>query len=618
VFCSSGVLGGNDSGSNNVAVVTGSGSIWGNSTLTIGQHGANDQLIVTNGGRVFCSSGYLGDSASKCVAVVAGTGSVWSNATILYVGMNYGSNQLTIADGGMMYSPSGYVGAQTSSSNNVALVTGAGSVWTNRIDLYVGFRSTGNRLIMTNGGAVVCNFGVLGRYASGQSNVVTVSGNGARWENRIELYVGWAGAASMLEIGSGGSVIASNAYVGYDAGADGNRINVTGGSLIVTNDTSDGALDIRRGTLTFNSGTVTVNRLFAASGASSVVQFNGGVLNTSTTRVDNGTVFVVGNGTDAATLNLLGGGHSFANELRITNNATLAGAGAITAAVTIHSGGVLSPGNSIGTNTVASLTLESGSTLAVEVDGATADQAVVTGTANLGGATLSVSRINNDPTAGAYNIVTATSVSGTFDGLAENAAVAIGSTTYYIHYRSTYVQLNLSPTSVVLLQLQALTQNGQVTVRWSTSSEMNTAGFDLYRLVDGQWVKLNDTLIPAQGWPNGGIGASYSVTDPTAKPGETYTYKLVERTTDGQSIEYGPYERTVSEFAVKNFEMTPQGFKLRWLSRTGEKYRVLKCSDLRSGQYVPIAENLDATPPENEYLDTAASGSGFYRIELQQ
>jgi len=176
---------------------------------------------------------------------------------------------------------------------------------------------------------------------------------------------------------------------------------------------------------------------------------------------------------------------------------------------------------------------------------------------------------------------------------------------------------SFAPTAVVLLQLQAVTVNGQVTVRWSTSSETDTAGFDLYRLVDGQWVKLNATLIPAQGWPNGGIGASYSVADPTAKPGQTYTYKLVERTTDGQSIEYGPYERTVTEFAVKNFEMTPQGFKLKWLSRAGEKYRVLKCSDLRSGQYAPIAENLAATPPENEYVDPVATGAAFYRIELQ-
>ncbi|MCX7008888.1 MAG: hypothetical protein NTY53_16860, partial [Kiritimatiellaeota bacterium] len=158
---------------------------------------------------------------------------------------------------------------------------------------------------------------------------------------------------------------------------------------------------------------------------------------------------------------------------------------------------------------------------------------------------------------------------------------------------------------------------GKVTVRWSTSSESKTAGFDLYRVVDGQSVKLNDTLIAAKGWPNGGIGASYSVADSTAQPGQTYTYKLVERTTDGQSIDYGPYDRTVSEFMMKPLEVTAAGAKVRWLSRAGENYRVLKSTDLTSGQYQSIAENVAATPPENEYLDTVVGSAGFYRIELQ-
>jgi len=162
-----------------------------------------------------------------------------------------------------------------------------------------------------------------------------------------------------------------------------------------------------------------------------------------------------------------------------------------------------------------------------------------------------------------------------------------------------------------------VTLNGQVTVRWSTSSEAQTAGFDLYRLTDGQWAKLNTALIPAQGWPKGGIGASYSVADPGAQAGATYSYKLVERTTTGQSITYGPFDRTVSAFVMTPLEVTAAGVKVHWLSRAGEQYRVLKCTDLAGGQYLPIAQNVAATPPENEYLDPVVNGAGFYRIELQ-
>ena len=53
------------------------------------------------------------------------------------------------------------------------------------------------------------------------------------------------------------------------------------------------------------------------------------------------------------------------------------------------------------------------------------------------------------------------------------------------------------------------------------------------------------------------------------------------------------------------------------LSRTGEKYRVLKRTDLASGQYLPVATDIAATPPENEYVDPVVGNAGFYRIELQ-
>jgi len=62
---------------------------------------------------------------------------------------------------------------------------------------------------------------------------------------------------------------------------------------------------------------------------------------------------VVGNGSAAATFQLLGGTHLFQNNLIVTNNGTLAGVGNIVVnggagQTIIASGGVLSPGNSPG------------------------------------------------------------------------------------------------------------------------------------------------------------------------------------------------------------------------------------------------------------------------------
>jgi autotransporter-associated beta strand protein len=234
-----------------------------------------------------------------------------------------------------------------------------------------------------------------------------------------------------------------------------------------------------------------------------------------------------------------------------------------------------------------------------------------------GGATVVISKSSGTGTV----VSNATDNSdGTYTAMVQ-APTAAGSGTFAATLGGVAVGTSVitytTPTAVVLLQLQAVTLNGQVTVRWSTSSEAQTVGFDLYRLTDGQWTRLNTALIPAQGWPKGGIGASYSVADPGAQAGATYSYKLVERTTTGQSIAYGPFDRTVSAFVMTPLEVTAAGVKVHWLSRAGEQYRVLKCTDLAGGQYLPIAQNVAATPPENEYLDPLVSGAGFYRIELQ-
>ena len=62
---------------------------------------------------------------------------------------------------------------------------------------------------------------------------------------------------------------------------------------------------------------------------------------------------------------------------------------------------------------------------------------------------------------------------------------------------------------------------------------------------------------------------------------------------------------------------TPEGMEVRWLSREGEKYRVLRASELRKLSFEAIAEGLEATPPENAFLDTNAAPLRVYRVELE-
>jgi hypothetical protein len=195
-------------------------------------------------------------------------------------------------------------------------------------------------------------------------------------------------------------------------------------------------LEVRLGTLQLNSGTVTVNSLFATNGASSVVQFNGGTLRSAGTTVSNGVLFIVGNGTQSATLDLLGGTHSFANGLTISSNATLTGEGTLLTPLTISSGGTLSAGHSPGQLTLSNtVTLAGGATFLVEMAGYAAgtgyDQLVVTGALTNNNATLIVSLLSFTPTNGSQFVIidNALSMVGTFLGVPEGSTNNFGSGT---------------------------------------------------------------------------------------------------------------------------------------------------------------------------------------------
>jgi len=112
-----------------------------------------------------------------------------------------------------------------------------------------------------------------------------------------------------------------------------------------------------------------------------------------------------------------------------------------------------------------------------------------------------------------------------------------------------FKRLRLSIVLVVLLtwaepalaqQPVSTSERGMVIVEWSTESEVNLAGFNIYRSgsPDGPYVKLNDTLIPAA--PDPIAGGNYSYTDATAEPGVTYYYQLEDVELDGKATMHGP------------------------------------------------------------------------------
>ena len=158
----------NSGANNNAVLVTGAGSVWNNNgNLTVGTDGSGNTLTIANGGAVSnavlssnlnqlqnlnqLSSGLqvnstadgqigLNAGASNNAVTVTGAGSVWS-ASGLSVGYAGSGNSLTISNSGAVSTVTAAIGgasapfsqqaAGNTANNNAALVTGAGSVWSN-------------------------------------------------------------------------------------------------------------------------------------------------------------------------------------------------------------------------------------------------------------------------------------------------------------------------------------------------------------------------------------------------------------------------------------------------------------------------------------------------------
>lgn len=98
-----------------------------------------------------------------------------------------------------------------------------------------------------------------------------------------------------------------------------------------------------------------------------------------------------------------------------------------------------------------------------------------------------------------------------------------------------------TPTLVSLSSFRAYEDNGKLLVEWKTSSELNTAGFYLFRLDEstGDYIRINKKLLPSL--LTSSIGGTYSLIDKGAFPQGRLIYILVEIEGKGSANVYGPF-----------------------------------------------------------------------------
>jgi T5SS/PEP-CTERM-associated repeat protein/autotransporter-associated beta strand protein len=236
--------------------VTGAGSVLVQvfNDFNVGASASGRQLVVSNGGTVGTFIGVIGrnSTASNNEATVTGSNSLWTNSTSIYVGYDGSGNSLVISNGGTAIGYTVFIGTFASSSNNSVLVTGANSRLNTSGTLYFGYGgSGGNSLVISNGGTVAASSSDIG--VSSINNSALVTGAGSLWTNSGTLRLGPNNTNNALTVSDGGTLAASAISIAANAIGSSGTLNI---GRFGTNDTAG---TITAPTIAFGAGTGVIN-----------------------------------------------------------------------------------------------------------------------------------------------------------------------------------------------------------------------------------------------------------------------------------------------------------------------------------------------------------------------
>src|SRR6185312_3210171 len=266
----------------------------------------------------------------------------------------------------------------------------------------------------------------VGGGASGIGSV-SVSGAGSAWNNSNVVVIGYDGLGA-VQVADAGALNATNGIVlALNAGSTGTLTIGSGGppepaGSISTPVIMFGAGD---GQVIFNHTDAGLVFSTPFAGASGLISFNAGTTSLTGNSSGYAGAASVNAGASAYFNGLFGGDVS-------VNAGGFAGGAGTVGGVHVMSGGVLAPGNSIGTLYTGSTSFASGSIFRVEVNGSgAADFLNASSAVTIGGGTVDViaapGAYNNVTN---YTIIQGASVSGTFSGLTSNLVFLDPSLTY--------------------------------------------------------------------------------------------------------------------------------------------------------------------------------------------
>jgi hypothetical protein len=458
----------------------------GNGSVTVTGTGGNTQGANNNG--IFVQSkSYIIASGTGAVSLTGnggGTGTLGSNYGIYLNGAvrgngitlnGYGATQCT----GNYNLGVGVYGQVYSTGAGVVSVTGTGGGTDASIDNYgVVVQTAGSYISSASSNVIVTGIGggTLGTGSSNTNYGVFVFSNG-------NITAGGLGTVSVIGTG-GGKGIASTGNSGIYTNLNG---SITSGGGDVTLEGHEGAgtaaiaINLASSVTTFtNGGILTLKGNSLKSTYSVQVPATTGILNvipaTAAVNIDMGLATDVSGGPIAISTSdigtMSGGNLNFGdvNTGTITFSAGMTRGSSIKL-TTAATGGVIPSftGTDLALNGQI-LSFGSGTPLKIDIAGNIVNtdfsQLMVTGTVDLTGATLSLSGSYTPLNGEVFTIVSATSVTGTFTGLAEGAHVAFNGKSLIIHYTSTAVTLTAVPPVPVTSTFTG-TGNWNQSARWN-------------------------------------------------------------------------------------------------------------------------------------------------------
>ena len=238
--------------SSNQLTVSSNGT-FASGSLTVGDTGSNNAVLVSNGGRLsIVGNTVIGNNASALSnsVFITGAGSTLSNGDTITIG-NFGSGSLTIASGGSLISSNITIASQTASFGTVNVGTYGGN------DTNVNF---GVGTVTMGSGTAILNFN--------QADKLTIS-------SVFSQTAGMNNDQIIAQIGSGTTVLTGVSSQTNDAGVIVNRgqLTINGGSLRIQ--TANFGL---AGTVAVGINTNYLGTLYTNTSPASLVISNGGSL----------------------------------------------------------------------------------------------------------------------------------------------------------------------------------------------------------------------------------------------------------------------------------------------------------------------------------------------------